>query len=157
MLSQSLLWLLLLFGACAGSTTGGLKLSRILILVKNSFREIRHVLHPRSVNVVRIDGEALPETTLRSVTNYLAIYLALLTASTLLLSIGETPLLTNLTASLTCLNNVGPGFGLVGPTENFGFFSNPAKLWLTIVMLVGRLEILPMLILFSPSVWKRKR
>ena len=156
MLSQSLLWLLLLFGACAGSTTGGLKLSRILILVKNSFRELRHVLHPRSVGVVRIDGEAIPEATLRSVTNYLAIYLSLLTVSTLLLSIGETPLLTNLTASLTCLNNVGPGFGLVGPTENFGFFSIPAKLWLTLVMLVGRLEILPMLILFSPSVWKRK-
>jgi trk system potassium uptake protein TrkH len=157
MLSQSLIWLLLLFGACAGSTTGGLKLSRVIILVKNSFRELRHVLHPRSVNVVRFDGEAVPETTIRSVTNYFTIYLSLLIASTVLLSIGKTPLLTNLTASLTCLNNVGPGFGLVGPTENFGFFSNPAKLWLTIVMLVGRLEILPMLILFSPSVWKRKR
>ena len=156
MLSQSLLWLLLLFGACAGSTTGGLKLSRILLLVKNSLRELKHLLHPRSVNVVRIDGEAVPEERLRSATNYLAIYLSLLTLSTILLSIGNTPLLTNLTASLTCLNNVGPGFGLVGPSENFGFFAAPAKLLLTFVMLIGRLEIMPMLILFSPSIWRRK-
>ena len=157
MLSQSLLWLLILFGACAGSTTGGLKLSRVILLVKNSFRELRHLLHPRSVNVVRIDGEAIPEERLRSATNYLAIYLSLLTVTTILLSIGNTPLLTNLTASLTCLNNVGPGFGLVGPSENFGFFSAPAKLLLTFVMLIGRLEIMPMLVLFSPSVWRRKR
>ena len=156
MLSQSLLWLLLLFGACAGSTTGGLKLSRVLLLVKNSLRELKHLLHPRSVNVVRIDGEAVPEERLRSATNYLAIYLSLLTLSTILLSIGNTPLLTNLTASLTCLNNVGPGFGLVGPSENFGFFAAPAKLLLTFVMLIGRLEIMPMLILFSPSIWRRK-
>ncbi len=157
MLSQSLLWLLLLFGACAGSTTGGLKLSRVLILIKNSFRELKHLLHPRSVNVVRIDGEAIPESTLRSVTSYLAIYLSLLTASTVLLSIGETPLLTNLTATMTCLNNVGPGFELIGPSESFAFFSPLAKLWLTLVMIVGRLEIMPMLILLSPSVWRRRR
>ena len=147
---------MLLFGACAGSTTGGLKLSRVIILVKNSFRELKHLLHPRSVNVVRIDGEAIPEERLRSATNYLAIYLSLLTVSTILLSIGNTPLLTNLTASLTCLNNVGPGFGLVGPSENFGFFAAPAKLLLTFVMLIGRLEIIPLLVLFSPSTWKQR-
>ncbi len=153
--SKTVIVLLMLLGACAGSTAGGLKLSRVTILVKNVFREIKHMLHPRSVNVVRMDGAVVPEATLRSATNYLSIYFVFLVVSTLLISIDGFDLETNLTASLACLNNVGPGLGAVGPTGNFAGFSYLSKLWLTFAMLVGRLEFMPMLVLLSPSVWKK--
>jgi trk system potassium uptake protein TrkH len=155
--SKAALILLTVIGACAGSTAGGLKLSRVIILVKNAFREVRHTLRPRSVNVVRMDGEALPEPTLRSATNYLSIYVLILAFSTLLISIDGFGLETSFTAALTCINNVGPGLGAVGPAGSFAGFSVFSKLLLSFVMLIGRLEFLPVLVILSPSVWKRKR
>lgn len=153
--SKALIVLLMLLGACAGSTAGGLKLSRVTILVKNVFREIRHMLHPRSVNVVRMEGAVVPESTLRSATNYLSVYFVFLVVSSLLISLDGFDFETNLTAALTCLNNVGPGLGAVGPSGNFAGYSYLSKLWLAFTMLVGRLEFMPMLVLLSPSVWKK--
>ena len=154
-LSKSILLLLMLLGSCAGSTAGGLKLSRVIIAVKNMFRSIKKTVRPRSVNVVRLDGEALPESTLHVTANYLSIYFAIIALTTLLLSVDGFDLETNFTATIACINNIGPGFGLVGPTGNYAGFSIFSKLLLSFNMLAGRLEFLPMLILFSPGTWKR--
>ena len=154
--SKSLLILLTMFGACAGSTAGGLKISRLLILVKNGIRELKHMLRPRSVNVVRLDGEIVPDETCRAAANYFSLYTALIVATTLLLSIDGFDFTTNITAAITCINNVGPGLNIIGPVGNFGGFSVLSKLLLSLNMLFGRLEIFPMLILFSPSAWRKR-
>lgn len=155
MFSKMVLLLLMMLGASAGSTAGGLKVSRVIILFKKAAREIKHVLRPRSVNVTRLDGEVLPEETVRTTGSYLMIYLMFLFGSALLISVDGFSTETTLTASMTCLNNVGPGFGAVGPLGNFADFSAFSKLVLSFEMLVGRLEIFPMLIFFAPSTWKR--
>lgn len=154
-LSKTVLLALMVIGASAGSTAGGLKVSRVIILVKNAFRELKHILRPRSVNVTRLDGEALPEETVRATSNYLTLYFGVFLLAALLLSVDGHTVETTLTASLTCLNNVGPGLGAVGPAGNFADFSAFSKLVLSFEMLIGRLEIIPMLIFFSPSTWKR--
>ena len=155
MLSKMILLLLTVIGACAGSTAGGLKMSRVLILIKNSMREIRHALRPRSVNVTRLDGCVLPEETVRTTSNYLTIYTLIFLLSSLLISVDGFTLETTLTASLTCLSNVGPGLGAVGPAGNFAAFSPFSKIVLSLEMLIGRLEFFPLLIFFTPSTWKR--
>lgn len=154
--SKMVLVLLMITGACAGSTAGGLKISRVIILVKSVFREIKHMLRPRSVNVLRLDGDPLPDETTRSALGYLALYCLILTSSVLLISLDGFDFETNVTGVLACFNNVGPGFSVVGPTGNFGGFSLFSKLVLSFCMLFGRLEIMPMLILLSPSTWKRR-
>lgn len=154
-LSKMVIVILTLLGACAGSTAGGLKVSRFVILAKNSAREIRQTLRPRSVNVTRLDGCVLPEETVRTTSNYLAIYSLILVISSLLISVDGFTLETNLSASLTCLSNVGPGLGAVGPAGNFSGYSAFSKIVLTLEMLIGRLEFFPLLIFFSPSTWKR--
>ena len=154
-LSKMVIVILTLLGACAGSTAGGLKVSRLVILVKNSAREIRQTLRPRSVNVTRLDGCVLPEETVRTTSNYLAIYSLILVIAALLISVDGFTLETNLSASLTCLSNVGPGLGAVGPAGNFAGYSAFSKIVLALEMLIGRLEFFPLLIFFSPSTWKR--
>ena len=154
-LSKTVLLALLIIGGSAGSTAGGLKVSRIIILVKNAFRELKHILRPRSVNITRLEGEALPEETVRATSNYLTIYFGVFLLSALLISVDGHTVEATLTASLTCLNNVGPGLGAVGPAGNFADFSVFSKLVLSLEMLIGRLEIIPMLIFFSPSTWRR--
>ena len=153
--SKTIMLFLMILGSCAGSTAGGLKISRVIIAVKNMFRSIKKTVRPRSVNVVRLDGEALPEATLHVTANYLSIYFALIVAVTLFLSIDGFDLETNLSATLACINNIGPGFSVVGPTGNFSGFSYFSKLLLSFSMLAGRLEFMPLLILFSPNTWKR--
>jgi len=153
--SKTLLVFLTMIGACAGSTAGGLKVSRVLILIKSIFREIRHMLRPRSVNVVRQDGEALPDETVRSASSYLVFYVVILAVTVLLITIDGFGFETNFTAVLTCLNNVGPGLGVVGPAGNFEAYSAFSKLLLSLNMLLGRLEIIPMIILFTPFAWKK--
>ena len=155
MLSKTVLLLLMILGASAGSTAGGMKISRVMILVKNAGRELRHILRPRSVNVTRLEGVALPEETVRSTSNYLVLYVLTFLAGALLLSVDGASAETTLTASLTCLSNVGPGLGAVGPMGNFAGFSALSKIVLSLEMLIGRLEILPMLIFFTPSTWKK--
>ena len=154
-LSKTVLIALMIIGASAGSTAGGLKISRVIILVKNAFREVKHILRPRSVNVTRLDSEALPEETVRATSNYLTLYFGIFLLSALLISVDGHTVETTLTASLTCLNNVGPGLGAVGPAGSFADFSVFSKIVLSLEMLIGRLEIIPLLIFFSPSTWRR--
>ena len=155
LLARSILLLLMCVGACAGSTAGGFKMSRVLLLGKSAYRDLEHTLQPRKVAVVRFEGKPVQESTLSQVGVYLSLWFCLVIVGTLLLSIRETDLVTALTAALTCLSNVGPGLSRVGPVENFAFFSYPAKLLLSLLMLAGRLEIYPILLLFSVHVWKK--
>ena len=156
-LSQSILILLMLMGSCAGSTAGGLKISRVILICKGTLREIRHVLRPKSVNVVRLDGEPVEEDVVRSAIGYLALYLLLLVFTTFIISVDGYSLETNLTATIACLNNIGPGLKEVGPTGNFSGYSLFSQFLLALNMLFGRLEIMPMMILFSPFTWKKIR
>ena len=142
-------------GACAGSTGGGIKVSRIIILARTVTREVRQVLHPKSVNVVKLDGKRLTEENTRGVYVYMICYIAILAVSVLLISVDNFDFTTNFTAVLTTLNNVGPGLAKVGPVENFSLFSDFSKIVLSLDMLFGRLEIFPMIMLFSPSIWRR--
>ena len=155
-LSKTVILLLMIIGACAGSTGGGMKVSRILILSKTIGKEVRQILHPKSVNVVKMDGKRVPGESIHGVYVYLICYLVILCGSVLLVSVDNQDFTTNFTAVLTTLNNVGPGLAKVGPIENFFHFSYFSKLVLSMDMLVGRLEILPMLMLFAPQVWRKK-
>ena len=155
LLARVVLLILMCVGACAGSTAGGIKMSRVLMLGKSAYRDLEKTLQPRKVSVVRFEGKAVSENTLAQLGVYLFLWLTLAIGGTLLLSIRETDLVTALTASLTCLSNVGPGLSRVGPVENFSFFSYPAKLLLSFLMLAGRLEIYPVLLLFSVHVWRK--
>ncbi|MBQ3063917.1 MAG: TrkH family potassium uptake protein [Clostridia bacterium] len=153
--AKSILLLLMIIGASAGSTAGGLKVSRVTLVFKNIFRSIKQIIRPRSVNVVRQEGEIVSERTLHATASYVSIYFIIVILSTLLIAIDGFNLETNLSAVLACINNIGPGFSTVGPTGNFAGFSYFSKILLTFNMLVGRLEIMPILILFSPTLWKK--
>lgn len=153
--SQCILVFLMFVGACAGSTGGGLKVSRILVLGKETLKEIRRALKPRSVIAVKMDGKALTGSVLGGISVFLVAYLITMVFSILLVSLDGFDLTTSATAVISCINNIGPGLGLVGPMGNFSEFSDFSKLLLSFDMLAGRLEIFPMLILFAPSTWKR--
>ena len=155
--SRVVLLLLMIAGACAGSTGGGIKTSRLIIAIKSSWQELRHLLHPRTVTRVRLDGRPVEEETLSAVGSYLTFYALITGISVLLLSVEGYNFDTTISAVLACFNNIGPGIGLVGPMGNYGFFTPFSKLLLSFDMLLGRLEIFPMLVLFSPSVWRRSR
>ena len=154
--SQHILVLLMVLGACAGSTAGGLKISRVIVLCKSFLQEIKRLFHPHAVTVVRLEGKALEKSTLRGTLSYFAMYIMIICVSTLLISIDGFDLTTNLTAVLSCINNIGPGLGKVGPMSNFGEYSAFSKILLSFDMLLGRLEILPMLVLFTPAAWRKK-
>ena len=154
--SKTIIFLLMITGACAGSTAGGLKLSRVIILSKSALKEIRHMRRPKSVNVVRLDGEAVPNDTLKSAMGYVVVYLLIFLSVLTLISIDGFSLETNITTVLTMINNVGPGFDVVGPMGNFSVFSDFSTVVLSFTMLIGRLEIMPMMILFSTFFSKRR-
>ena len=153
--SKTVLVLLMFIGACAGSTGGGMKCSRVLVLLRTARREVRTIIHPRSVSVVRLDGEPLSEQTVRTTQNYFIFYIFIIFAASLVVSIDNFSFGTTLTAVITCIGNVGPGLEAVGPMGNFNGFSNLSKLVLTFCMIVGRLEMFPILVLFSRNAWKR--
>ncbi len=155
-IARTVLVILMFIGACAGSTGGGIKVSRIIIMVKGIGKEIRVLIHPRSVKKVRMDGRVVEHEVVRSVNAYLALYILIFIGSLLLITLDEKDLVTNFTAVAATLNNIGPGLEVVGPMSNFSSFSNLSKLVLSFDMLAGRLELLPMLMLFVPSVWKKK-
>ena len=155
-LSKMLLLAVMFIGACAGSTGGGLKVSRVQILVKGAKQEIGRLLHPRRVKKVHIDGRPLENEVVRSVNAYFVVYILIFVAAMLIVSIDNHDLMTTFSAVTTTLNNVGPGFSDVGPTCNFGFFSVPSKLVFIFNMLAGRLELFPMLLLFNPATWRNK-
>ena len=153
--SKHTLVLLMVIGACAGSTGGGLKISRVIILVKSFLAEIRYIVSPKSVQTVLLEHKYVDKVTLNSTRTYAAAYLMLVALSTLLLSLDGFNLITNLTAVLSCINNIGPGLDLVGPMANFGIYSDWAMVLLSLVMLIGRLEIFPIFMLFSRSVHRK--
>ena len=154
--SRVILVFLMMIGACAGSTGGGLKISRLVILVKMVQREVRLLLHPRTVKVMTIDGKAVSNDTVRGVSAYFLTYVFLIMASILLVSLDGFDASTTVTAVLATFNNIGPGLGLVGPAGNFAAFSPLAKVVLTLDMLLGRLELYPMLILMLPTTWTKR-
>ena len=154
--SQIVLVTLMFVGSCAGSTAGGLKIGRLVILLKAILADMKKMLHPNAVTTVRYGGRALTEKQIRGTYQYISMYVCVFVISCLLLSLEEIDLMTTVTAVITCHNNAGPGLGLVGPSGNYSIFSAPAKLLLALNMLLGRLEIFPVLLLFSPSIWKRR-
>jgi len=156
-LSKTILVLLMFIGACAGSTGGGIKISRIIIAWKNMKNEISAFVHPKSVHVVRMEGKKIGNDVVKSVYMYLVLYALIYVGSMLLISIENHSFETNFTAVAATLNNIGPGLDGVGPMENFGGFSAFSKCVFMFDMLTGRLELLPMIVLFSPWVWKTNK
>ena len=153
--SRTILVCLMFIGACAGSTGGGIKVSRFVILLKMIRREISHIVHPRSVNLIKLDGYKVDEDSIRSVTGFIILYVLILLGSFMLVSLDNFDFITNVTAVTTCLSNVGPGLAMAGPVENLSFFSGFAKIVLCLDMLLGRLEIFPIIMLFAPSIWRK--
>ncbi len=154
-LSQVIVMLLLLCGACAGSTGGGIKCARILLNLKSIFREIRQIIHPRSVSVIKLDGKVVPENTLNSITIFTCCYFIISLLATLVVSLDNFSFSTSFSAALTCMSNVGPGLDAIGPSGNFAAFSALSKVVLSACMVIGRLEIFPILVLFSRRAWRR--
>ena len=154
-LSRTLLVLLMFIGACAGSTGGGIKVSRILILFKSMHKELLAIVHPKQVKKIKLNSHTIEHEVVRGVNVFMVAYLMTFIISLVLISFDNHDLITNFTAVATAINNIGPGLELVGPTANFGFFSVPAKIVLIFDMLAGRLELFPMLLLFTPSTWKK--
>lgn len=155
--SRMILLFFMITGCCAGSTGGGFKLARIMILYKFLRHECRNMLNPRTVNQVKVNGKAVPQNVIRGVVACLVIYFIVLVSSVFLVSLGSPDIVTTLTSVITCLGNVGPGLGnVVGPVGNFSTFPDFVKLILSFDMLFGRLEFFPLITLFSPHLWRRK-
>lgn len=155
MFSQMILFVLMFIGACAGSTGGGLKVGRVIIIVKAVWRELRRAINPKRVKAIKLDGAVIEKDVVLTTSAYFIIYIFIIGISSLLLSIDNFDFTTTITAVVTCINNVGPGFAAAGPTENFADFSNFSKIILSANMLIGRLEIFPIMILFMRSTWKK--
>lgn len=154
-LSQAILVLLMLIGSCAGSTGGGLKVIRIVILAKGSLRDIGHAIYPRRVNTLKVDKKPIDAAVVSGVFSYFVIYMIIMALSILIVSIDNFDFTTTFTSVTATLNNIGPGLGAVGPTGNFAGYSMLSKVVLSFDMLAGRLELYPMLALIMPSVWKK--
>lgn len=155
-ISQVILVLLMFIGACAGSTGGGLKVSRVLILVKTAIREVKRSVKPNSVHLVRCDGEVVEHSVIMSVCGYFVVYMFFTALSTLIVSFDGFDPSTSFTAVVSCFNNIGPGLGKVGPLGSFAEFSVASKIVLSIDMLLGRLEIFPLLVAIAPSAWRNR-
>lgn len=153
--SKVLLVLLMMIGACSGSTGGGIKVSRILILFRAANSEIKHMLRPNSYSTVRLNGKRVDRRVIHGVLVFFLLYMLMTLASALVLSLENHDAQTTFTSVIACISNVGPGLGSVGPAGNFEFYSNGSKLLLSLCMLMGRLEIFPIIMLFSPHTWKK--
>ncbi len=157
MFAKMILVLLMIIGACAGSTGGGLKVSRIIILIKRVRREMAKLIHPRMVKAIRFEGKAVESDQVHNIFAYITVYLFLILAAILLVSLDGFDFGTTVTSVFATINNVGPGLQQVGPTGNFAGFSNLSKIVLTLCMLLGRLEIYPILLCFSPSTYRKNQ
>lgn len=153
--SKSILVLLMFIGSCAGSTGGGIKVSRVMIMFKTVIKELDYIIHPNNVKKITMDGKQVEHTVLRSINVFVMAYLMVFVASVLLISLDNFDLTTNFTAVAATLNNIGPGLGGVGPMANFGSYSGFSKIVMTFDMIAGRLELFPVLILFSWRTWKK--
>ena len=154
-LSHMVIVILMFIGACAGSTGGGLKVGRVIILVKASLRELRRAINPNRVKAIKLDGTVIEKDVVKTTSSYFVIYMFIIGISALILSIENFDFTTTVTAVITCINNVGPGLAAVGPVENFADFNAFSKIILAIDMLIGRLEIFPIMVLFMGSTWKK--
>ena len=154
-LSRALIVMLMFVGGCAGSTCGGIKISRLLILFKGMKKELEVLIHPKQVKKIKIDGHPIEHEVVRSVNVYMVGFVLVFAVSMLIISFDNLDLITNFTAVASAMNNVGPGLDLVGPTANYSVFSDPVKIVLILDMLAGRLELFPILLLFSPTTWKK--
>lgn len=154
--SKGIIFLLMFMGGCAGSTAGGFKCARVVILAKKVRREVKKLLHPRSVNTMRFEGKSVENQVISSVSAYTIVYIMLLCAVFLVISLDGFDFETNLTAAVSCVNNIGPAFGAAGPASSYAAFSPLSKIVLSFAMLFGRLEIYPMLIALTPSTWSKK-
>ena len=155
--SKILLVLLMFCGACAGSTGGGMKVSRVMILVKSAFTEIAHTIHPKSITTVKIDGKKVSGETVKNVRAYFILEMLIIGASMIIVAIDNFDFEVTTTAVITCMHNIGPGLGAIGPVGNFADFSVLSKLVLIFDMLAGRLEIMPLLVFFSAGIWGRTK
>ena len=154
--SRCILVLLMYVGGCAGSTAGGMKVSRLMLQVKSLRRELDHIIHPNRVSVITMDGQSVDEKAVTSAHMFQVAYLLILMAGTLVVSLDVLGFTESFVASLTCISNVGPSLGTLGPMANFAPLSWFSKLVLTLIMLMGRLELMPLLVLLSPSTWRNK-
>ena len=156
-LSKAILLLLMFCGACAGSTAGGLKVSRVVMLFKSVTKEIRRMLHPRSIGKVHFEGKSVEDSTLSSVSTYFVIYMICFFMIFLLISFEPFGLESNFSAVAACFNNIGPGFSAVGPTASYAGYTGFSKIILSFAMLLGRLEIFPIVVFLSPRTWMKKK
>lgn len=147
---------LMFIGACAGSTGGGLKISRVMIMFKSAVKNVREIFSPHSVNNIKIDGKLVESDTVNATTGYILIYVMVFAVSVLLVALNNLSVEETVSAVTTCFNNVGPGFGSLGPSGNFSAISDFSKIVLSVDMLLGRLELFPILLLLVPSVWRKK-
>lgn len=155
-IAQVILVFLMFVGACAGSTGGGIKVSRLVILVKSGMRDIKKAINPRSIETVKVDKQTVEEPVVKSVSVFFATYIIVLAVSALIVSLDGRDLTTTFTSVIACIGNIGPGLGAVGPTGNFANFSILSKIVLSFDMLAGRLELIPMLMIFTPYAWSKK-
>ena len=155
--SKIVLFILMFIGGCAGSTAGGIKVSRIILLFKTIKANLKHMLHSRSIDSIRFEGKTVDKPTINNVTCYLAVYSMCLVAVILIISFDPFDFETHISAAVSCFNNVGPAFSSAGPAASYADYSDISKLALSAAMLLGRLEIFPILLLFSPTVWTKKR
>lgn len=155
-IAQIVLVFLMFIGACAGSTGGGIKVSRLMILFKSGMRDIRKAINPRSIETVKVDKQAVEEPVVKSVSVFFATYVIILAISALFVSLDGRDLTTTFTSVVACIGNIGPGLGAVGPSGNFGDFSILSKIVLSFDMLAGRLELIPMMMIFTPYAWSKK-
>ncbi|NCB50954.1 MAG: TrkH family potassium uptake protein [Clostridia bacterium] len=154
--SKFLLIILMFIGACSGSTGGGIKVSRLIILIKSTFGEFFRLINPRKITSVTVDDQEIDSSTIRSTQVFFALYMSITFVSCLIVSLDGFDFTTNFSAVTACISNIGPGLGLVSPAGNYAFFSGFSKIVLSLCMLIGRLEVFPMLMLAIPSVWRRK-
>lgn len=155
-LSKTILLCLMIIGACAGSTGGGIKVSRLLIMLKSIKKQVKNMLHPKAITIVKVNGKRINESTMKGVYIYFICYIMITMVSVLLVSINNFDFATTFSSVLTTLNNVGPGISQIGPVENFYKFSALSKIVFCMDMLLGRLEIFPYLLLLSPELWRRR-
>jgi len=156
LLSKMVLLILMVTGACSGSTTGGLKMIRVIILFKSVIRGINHTIHPSSVSKIKIGGKTVDDDVVDSTLIFFFTYILILFVSATILSLDNFDFMTTFSAALTSISNLGSGFGLIGPLGNFAGFSNLSKFTMTLCMIIGRLEVLPVIALFSPTMWKKQ-
>ena len=154
-LSKNILFALMFVGGCSGSTAGGVKIIRLITLFKQATSELKYLIHPQGIFLVKIANKVLKKDIIYPVAVFFFIYLFLVLLTTIIVSLTGQDVVTSFTTGLATLGNIGPGLGLIGPTNNYGFYPDWVKWWLSFTMLVGRLEVYSVLILFSPIFWRR--